>query len=122
MHDIMPPNSHYIWNSFLFDESMLLQEIIRLLFWSKLKSLKRVPPVGSMMVRRSQKSISLLVGKDLPQINMDRALRSSLDRAACGGLIRDHNGDWVGSFMANLGVCSVMVAKVMGMYHGLRLA
>ncbi|EEF27126.1 conserved hypothetical protein, partial [Ricinus communis] len=53
---------------------------------------------------------------------MDEALWSSIGRASLGGLIRDHNGDWIRGFMANLGVYSVMFAELQGIYHGLCLA
>ena len=42
--------------------------------------------------------------------------------AAAGGLLRDHFGDWVAGFSANIGVCSVLGAEPWGVVYGLRLA
>ena len=43
-------------------------------------------------------------------------------KAACGGLIRDETGKFFSGFLANLGVCSITIAKVWGAFYGLKLA
>lgn len=39
-----------------------------------------------------------------------------------GGVIRDHKEAWIFGFGMNIGHCSVTVAELWGLYHGLKLA
>ncbi|XVE63501.1 hypothetical protein DITRI_Ditri07aG0025300 [Diplodiscus trichospermus] len=55
-------------------------------------------------------------------LNTDGCLKNDYKVAACGGLIRDHYGDWLKGFTANIGTCSVPEAELWGIIHGLRLA
>jgi hypothetical protein len=41
---------------------------------------------------------------------------------ACGGLIRNSNGQWLDGFLKNLGRCNAYLAKLWGVYEGLCLA
>ncbi|CAN1165013.1 Putative ribonuclease H protein At1g65750 [Linum perenne] len=43
-------------------------------------------------------------------------------RAAAGGLIRDHKGNLISYFAANLGSCSIMRAELRGIIEGMSLA
>lgn len=43
------------------------------------------------------------------------------DRAGCGGLIRNNEGGFLGGFVKNLGVCSVIMAELWGVCEGLLL-
>ncbi|CAN1146438.1 Putative ribonuclease H protein At1g65750, partial [Linum perenne] len=55
-------------------------------------------------------------------LNSDGSLYSSNNRAAAGGLIRDHEGRLLAAFAANLGSCSIMRAELRGIVDGMRLA
>jgi len=48
------------------------------------------------------------------KINADGSVMSSQGPAAAGGLLRDHCGNWLGGFSANLGNCSVFRAETWG--------
>jgi len=43
-------------------------------------------------------------------------------KAACGGIIRSYDGSMVTSYARNLGPCSIVLAELWGIYHGLALA
>ncbi|CAN1137163.1 Putative ribonuclease H protein At1g65750, partial [Linum perenne] len=55
-------------------------------------------------------------------LNSDGSLFTHPNRAAAGGLIRDHEGRLISAFAANLGVCSIMRAELRGIVEGMRLA
>ena len=42
--------------------------------------------------------------------------------AGGGGLLRDQDGRWISGFSFKLGTCSVLVAELWAILHGLRLA
>ncbi|KAL8170236.1 hypothetical protein V2J09_022040 [Rumex salicifolius] len=56
------------------------------------------------------------------KVNTDGAKESSMGVATAGGVIRDDSGVWLGGFVKNIGVCSVVAAELWGLYHGLELA
>ncbi|KAK8568721.1 hypothetical protein V6N12_007264 [Hibiscus sabdariffa] len=47
---------------------------------------------------------------------------NSDSRAACGGVLRDHNESWLLGFAKFVGVCTAEEAKLWGIYTGLLLA
>jgi len=55
------------------------------------------------------------------KVNVDGALTTT-GMAGCGGIIRDHAGNWVAGFTCNLGSCSVIEAEQWAVYRGLQLA
>ncbi|XP_019457635.1 PREDICTED: uncharacterized protein LOC109358024 [Lupinus angustifolius] len=56
------------------------------------------------------------------KINVDGScIRSSLIMGG-GGVIRDHAGQWLSGFSANFGVGSAILAELLAMDHGLKLA
>lgn len=56
------------------------------------------------------------------KLNCDGARKRDPVVAACGGLIRDCDGAWVGGFCRFLGVASVLKAEAWGLLEGIRLA
>lgn len=50
------------------------------------------------------------------KINTDGSVISS--SAGAGGVIRDHNGKWISSFSANLGMADVNQAEAWAILHG----
>ncbi|KAL2341042.1 hypothetical protein Fmac_008982 [Flemingia macrophylla] len=48
--------------------------------------------------------------------------RSGYNGGACGGLVRDSSGCFLGGFSVNLGPTSVTLAELSGVVHGLKLA
>ncbi|MBA0871854.1 hypothetical protein Goshw_000613 [Gossypium schwendimanii] len=42
--------------------------------------------------------------------------------AAVGGLLRDHNGNWIVGFTRYLGNCEVIDSELWGILDGLRIA
>ena len=55
------------------------------------------------------------------KLNTDGARKTNSSLATTGGLLRDHFGDWVAGFLANIGVCSDLSAKLWGVVYELRL-
>ncbi|XP_061347266.1 uncharacterized protein LOC133292825 [Gastrolobium bilobum] len=55
-------------------------------------------------------------------INIDGAVRGNPGLAACGGLIRNSQGRWLGGFAYKLGICSSFKAELWGVLRGLELA
>ena len=49
-------------------------------------------------------------------------LKDNLGRATCGGVLKNHLGNWIISFTKNLGICSTYVAELWGIVKGLQLA
>nr|XP_025625612.1 uncharacterized protein LOC112717904 [Arachis hypogaea] len=60
--------------------------------------------------------------KSIPPPTEDGSVIESVRTVGCGGLIRTHEGDWVGEFMANLGNCHAFQAELWGVFHGLNMA
>lgn len=54
-------------------------------------------------------------------INTD-GLVDAHGNAACGGLIRDHNGVFILGFQKKIGTCSVLPAGLWGLRDGLKFA
>ncbi|KAF7813360.1 putative reverse transcriptase [Senna tora] len=60
---------------------------------------------------------------DWVKVNVDGACsRSEVVRAACGGLVRDNNGNFLVGFTRNLGDCSATQAEIWGVLSGLMTA
>ncbi|CAI0435346.1 unnamed protein product [Linum tenue] len=55
-------------------------------------------------------------------VNTDGSVRQPESKAAAGGLIRDELGRCRGAFTANLGVCTITRAELVGAIHGLKMA
>ena len=58
---------------------------------------------------------------DWIKINLDGSVFNN-NNAACGGLIRDHQGRFLFGFSANLGLCTITFAELWGMYFGMKIA
>ena len=54
--------------------------------------------------------------------NSDGCLKKLADTACCGGLLRNHNGDWKIGYSVKLGTCSIEEAEMWALIYGLRLA
>lgn len=54
-------------------------------------------------------------------VNTDGAAYLHGDVAGCGGLLRDHEGKWLGGFSRNLGSCHAFMAELWGVLDGLQL-
>ncbi|XP_054782099.1 uncharacterized protein LOC129289366 [Prosopis cineraria] len=59
---------------------------------------------------------------DPAKVNVDGAMSSTNNRASCGGVIRDHVGNWVAGFTHFLGSCSAYEAEAWAIWKGLQLA
>ena len=55
------------------------------------------------------------------KINSDGSVLQVDSKAACGGILRDHLGNFVLGYYANLGSCTITFAELWGIYHGLSL-
>ncbi|KAK9028907.1 hypothetical protein V6N11_026043 [Hibiscus sabdariffa] len=53
------------------------------------------------------------------KLNVDGARNHNTGFAACGGLIRDHDGRWVRGFARSVGVCSPIEAELWTVHEGL---
>lgn len=56
------------------------------------------------------------------KLNCDGAVKSYPETAACGGVLRNHNGSFLCGFAVKLGNCTVPQAELWAIIHGLRLA
>lgn len=56
------------------------------------------------------------------KLNCDGAVKSYAQAAACGGVLRDHNGAFLCGFAVKLGKCTVPQAELWAVIYGLRLA
>ncbi|XVF62794.1 hypothetical protein PTKIN_Ptkin09bG0036900 [Pterospermum kingtungense] len=52
-------------------------------------------------------------------LNVDGCMKSPSGVAGCGGLCRDHNGNWLHGFVYNIGVCSALEAEFWAVIKGL---
>ena len=55
------------------------------------------------------------------KVNSDGSV-VALSKAACGGVLRNTFGDFLGGFSVNLGVCPITIAEVWGAFYGLQRA
>ena len=53
--------------------------------------------------------------------NLDCSV-NHLEPTSCGGLLRNHMGQFFGGFAANLGSCPIAIAEVWGAYYALHMA
>lgn len=44
------------------------------------------------------------------------------NEAACGGILRNSDGIWLGGFSKKVGKCKVLTVELWGIYEGLKLA
>lgn len=56
------------------------------------------------------------------KLNVDGSCVQATGVAACGGLIRDHQGRWLRGFMHNIGSCSTVEAEAWAVMQGLNVA
>ncbi|KAJ1412363.1 Ribonuclease H domain [Sesbania bispinosa] len=56
------------------------------------------------------------------KLNLDGAVSVLARLAGCGGVLRDHNGNFLGAFSAFLGDCSIMTAELRAILFGVKLA
>lgn len=56
------------------------------------------------------------------KLNTDQAAQRAFGIAGCGGIIRDHLGQWCGGFTAYIRVANALEAEAWGLYFGLSLA
>ncbi|CAN1150875.1 Putative ribonuclease H protein At1g65750 [Linum perenne] len=59
---------------------------------------------------------------DWVKVNTDGSVIGSSNRAAAGGIIRDHLGRPIATFSANLGSCTIMRAELRAAEMGFRIA
>ncbi|PNX58030.1 ribonuclease H [Trifolium pratense] len=53
------------------------------------------------------------------KLNTDGAYKDK-QVAGCGGVIRGSQGEWIGGFAKNVGLCSAFIAELWGVLEGLR--
>lgn len=56
------------------------------------------------------------------KLNTDGASHGNPGRATAGGVLRDGEGNWIGGFALNIGICSASLAELWGVYYGLYIA
>ncbi|CAL1397426.1 unnamed protein product [Linum trigynum] len=71
--------------------------------------------------------IETLIGWKKPpagwhKMNTDGAARNNPGLATTGGVLRDHNGDWLGGFCSKLGTGTPLLAELWGVLQGLEMA
>ena len=71
--------------------------------------------------------ITSLVRWDFPsfgfiKLNTDGAAKGAPGVAACGGLFRNFQGNWILGFSTRIGICNAFVAELWGVWYGLNIA
>lgn len=56
------------------------------------------------------------------KLNSDGSCNTLTGKAACGGALRDEQGNWIVGFSANLGTITTDEAEAWGLYYGIKLA
>ncbi|KAF7830028.1 hypothetical protein G2W53_012361 [Senna tora] len=56
------------------------------------------------------------------KINVDGSFKDESNDITCGGVIRDHEGKWIGGFMKKLGKGNILLAEICGILEGLQVA
>lgn len=59
---------------------------------------------------------------DIIKINFDGAMKACYHLASAGGLLRNHNGDWVVGYTCNIGIANNFSAELWGLREGLLIA
>ena len=82
---------------------------------------------GQVMSKDSTCSNYLLLSWKKPplnffKLNIDGTKSVASGKIGAGGIIRDHNGNWVSGFQINLGVGEILDAEAWALYYGLKLA
>lgn len=81
-----------------------------------------LPPTNALM----RKNLTHVGWKPPPlgfyKLHTDGSARGNPGRASAGGLLRDHNGAWIGSFSRDIGYTHSMAAELWGLRDGLMLA
>ena len=55
-------------------------------------------------------------------LNTEGCYQKESNQAGGDGILRNHNGKWLGGFSIRLGICFAVEAKLWALIHGLRLA
>lgn len=56
------------------------------------------------------------------KLNTDGASHGNPGEATAGGALRDEEGNWIGGFVLNIGICTAPLAELWGVYYGLYIA
>ena len=67
-----------------------------------------------------------LIGWQRPRLsfvkmNVDGSAKGCPGPSAAGGVLRDHNGDWLAGFTFRVGISNSLLAELWRIYHGLLL-
>ncbi|CAL1353808.1 unnamed protein product [Linum trigynum] len=81
----------------------------------------------SLAVGEKRERVEAMIGWTSPPIgwyklNTDGAAQSNPGIITAGGVLRDHNGDWVGGFCSKIGTGTALLAELWGILQGLDLA
>lgn len=79
------------------------------------------PLYEGVFFRTSFPSLSFLYLVDAKCI-CDGAVASAMGQAACGGVLRDHNGKLIFAYASHLGNCSVVAAELWDILKGVTFA
>ncbi|KAG7556791.1 Ribonuclease H domain [Arabidopsis suecica] len=71
---------------------------------------------GTISGSRSEQIISWL------KLSTDGASHGNPGPATAGGALRGEDGEWLGGFALNIGICSAPLAELWGVYYGLVIA
>ncbi|XP_050207419.1 uncharacterized protein LOC126656837 [Mercurialis annua] len=93
---------------------------------SKVRSIGKAMEHKNLLNKSYSSSFSSLISWSCPpltwvKLNTDGAFDANSGIAKAGGLIRDANGSWLGSFCMTVGNGLVVEAELRGVYHGLLL-
>ncbi|KAF7801954.1 ribonuclease H [Senna tora] len=87
-------------------------------YWSAVLSYTKDPIIGPTPIKTGW----VLPPMDWHKINTDGSTNSDASLAGCGGIARNHQGNWIGGFHSLIGNCSVLDAELWGIYRGLMFA
>ena len=119
---------HYLWrvrNEEVFQQSTPNPIQIYDRFWHYFKRNLIPIVVGDSILTSQGRNLSYITWMTPTdtwlKINSDGSVRNH-NIAACGGILRDADGNHVRSFATNIGFCPVVVAELRDAYRGLNIA
>ncbi|KAE8672556.1 hypothetical protein F3Y22_tig00111837pilonHSYRG00277 [Hibiscus syriacus] len=113
-------------NHLLFDPSYVAEDSVlqngRRLTMVALNALSMQSDQRTNMGNRANRKECLkLPPKGSLKINTDGSRLPATGLSSCGGVIRNHVGDWISKFSKFIGICFTIDAKLWGIFEGLNL-
>ncbi|RYR79610.1 hypothetical protein Ahy_A01g004421 [Arachis hypogaea] len=127
LFDVAVSTIWYLQNKLVFDgESVLVTTAVNHIR-ARSEEFGRVARSNLLKLRNTQNAGDCPIRWSRPEegcikVNVDCSWFSHKNNAACGSVFRDSEGRFLKGFSCNLGICSIMHAKLWAVIHGLNIA